>query len=243
MTKIGIILGSGIKLKFDHEETEQITISTPYGIAEMTKVLYQKNELFLLPRHGLSHAVPPHRINYRANICAFEQLGIQSILATSAVGSLTKKLPPGTLTLVTDFLNFTHSRSFTFFDEIGIVQHTDFSEPYSFKINQILLESSNELGIELIPSAVYVCTEGPRYETPAEIRMYSRLGGDVVGMTGYPEVVLAHEKGIKYSSLSIVTNWGTGLSKSHLSHQDVLTLVEGHQETIQKLILHSICKF
>ncbi|MFA6694033.1 MAG: MTAP family purine nucleoside phosphorylase, partial [Bacillota bacterium] len=189
--KVGIIGGSGI---YDSEvfQTSVDSINTPYGKVVFERGVLQDEEIFFLPRHGKGHSIPPHLINYRANIAAFKELGVERILATSAVGSLRADLSPGTFVVLNQFLDFTKRRALLF-DETS-VKHIDFTEPYCKKINTVLRQELKNLGIKN-EEGCYVCTEGPRYETPAEVKMFSLLGGDVVGMTNVPEVTLAKEAG------------------------------------------------
>jgi 5'-methylthioadenosine phosphorylase len=166
--------------------------------------------------------VPPHRINYRANIAAFQDLGVTNILATAAVGSLSDTMPPGSLALLTQFMDFTRGRPSTFFDgEDDRVVHVDVSDPYCPHLRGELGKAAEQRNEKLHRDATYVCAEGPRFETPAEIHMFRQLGSDVVGMTGLPEVVLAREAGICYASVAIVTNWAAGVSGEPVRHGSV----------------------
>ena len=165
---------------------------------------------------------------------------MQAAIATFAVGSLRQSLPVGTLVVLDDFLDFTTARPKTFFDDK--VQHTDMTQPYSHLVREELLAAGEDLGIMLEARGCYVCTDGPRYETLSEVRMFAALGGDVVGMTGVPEVVLAKEIGIEYGALAMVTNLGAGLSKEPLSHEEVARQVVEMQQTVQKLLQKTLEK-
>ncbi len=174
--------------------------------------------VLLLPRHSKGHRVPPHQIDHRRHVQILKEQGVQAVLATAAVGSLRPDWTPGTLVVLSDFLDFTRT-IYTLYDHE--VMHTDFSEPFSPLLRTALLEAARELGITLQPEGVYVCAPGPRYETPAEIRMFRMLGGDVIGMTVVPEAVLCREAGIHYAAVAVVSNLGTGLSEKPLSHAEV----------------------
>lgn len=203
---------------------ERMEISTKYGKVILEIIEVGGTRVALLKRHGLNHSIPPHRINYRANIMALKMLGIKRILATAAVGSLNRKFKPGDLVLLSDFIDFTWGRDTTFFDEAGQeVIHVDMTNPYCLFLRGKLIDAAQDTGISLISKgATYVCTQGPRFETPAEILMYKHLGADLVGMTSVPEVVLAREAEICYATAAIVTNYAAGISDNPLTHQEVL---------------------
>ena len=188
-------------------------IETPYGSAFIYRV--EGEDLIFLARHGIKHDTPPHKINYRANIKALEMIGVKRVLATNAVGSINTEIPPLGLALVTDFLDFTSNRESTFFDggDSGL-RHVDMSITYCPTLNQQLLALAPSFDIDLRPKAVYVCTNGPRLESPAEIRMYGQLGGDVVGMTGIPEATLARELGLCYAAVAFSVNWAAGIEET-----------------------------
>jgi 5'-methylthioadenosine phosphorylase len=176
------------------------------------------------------HDTPPHRINYRANIKALHQLGVTRILATNAVGSISRVMPPLSLVVLDDFIDFSSGRPFTFYDggDSGLA-HTELNHPYCPTLRQQLLDTADSMGVPLIPNGVYVCANGPRFETPAEIRMYGMLGGDVVGMTGVPEATLARELGMHYAAVAYSINWAAGI-------EEVIEIVEeGREELLTQL--------
>lgn len=241
MTNVAIIGGTGVYDPKFLTAVEELSISTPYGDATVQRGMFAEQGVVFLPRHGKDHSLPPHRINYLANICALKELGVKRIIATAAVGSLRDDLKPGQLALVGQFLDFTKGRPVTFFDgERGQpVVHTDFTTPYCPQINNLLKESWPG-DIPLSENTTYVCTEGPRFETPAEIKMYRQLGGDLVGMTGVPEVVLARELGLCYSTIAIVTNFGAGLTAKSLTHQEVSDCMAANIVIVRNLIKKTI---
>lgn len=210
-----IIGGTGVYKLFDDKES--VTVDTRYGPAEVDLVTIDGFRFAFLPRHGRGHSVPPHKINYRANIQALKDLGIQFIFATAAVGSCSERFAPGDVVVLRDFLDFTKSRPSTFFEDGDEVLHVPMGEPYCRKLTEAFEETARDHRLWVKGSAVYVCTEGPRFETAAEIRMFARMGGEVVGMTSVPEVVLAKEAGICYASVGIVTNLCTGLSEEEVT--------------------------
>ena len=208
-----IITGTGIYHIPGIDFTKRV-VDTPYGQALVNIGSTDDFELAFLARHGLEHTTPPHKINYRANLKALEMLGVKFILATNAVGSISRQIPPTGLALLTDFLDFTHGRSFTFFDggDSGLA-HTNMENPYCPSLRDRLLSLASEFDLNIHPKATYVATNGPRFETPAEIKMFASMGGDVVGMTGIPEVVLARELRMHYAAVAYSINWASGVEE------------------------------
>ena len=198
-------------------------METPYGSVEPVVGKLANRELVFMSRHGRDHATPPHLVNYRANIWALRELGVQKIIATAAVGSLSSNFRLGELVLLDQFLDFTKSRPQTFYEggEQGVL-HVDMTEPYCSAVRQVIIDASEHLGFAVKNGACYVCTEGPRFETPAEIRMFQRLGAELVGMTSVPEVVLARELGMCYASIGMVTNEAAGIATHPLTHAEVM---------------------
>jgi 5'-methylthioadenosine phosphorylase len=239
--KVAIIGGTGVYDPALLKDVLTLDVQTRYGSVRVTTGSYMGHDVLFLPRHGEGHSVPPHRINYRANIMSLKQLGVECILSTSAVGSLNKDMKPGDLAVVDQFIDFTKFRASTFFDgEDGRVVHTDHTEPYCPDLRKRILNSAKSLDIAMHPKACYVCTEGPRFETPAEIRMFQYIGGDVVGMTNVPEATLAREAGICYATVATVTNWAAGISPTRLTHEEVLEVVAANVESIRRVTFHAI---
>jgi len=210
--KIAIIAGSGVETLFSG--IEQLELETPYGTTPplfMGEIAGRK--IVFLPRHGSEHSVPPHKINYRANIYALNKMGVERVLASNAVGAINQAFKPGDFAVPHDFIDFTKSRSATFYDEAPVI-HIDVSNPYCPQMRESLIEAAKKIGIQTWEKAVLVCTEGPRLETPAEINMFRQLGCDVVGMTSFPEVVLSKELGMCYASICYVSNMAAGMQES-----------------------------
>lgn len=211
---VAIIAGTAI-YKIPGTMLKEKHVETPYGKALVYQAQGDFEDLYFLARHGIKHDTPPHKVNYRANIKALEILGVKRVLATYAVGSINTQIPLLGLGLVTDFLDFTSNREKTFFDggESG-VKHVDMSITYNPVLNQKLLDLAPDFGLELYPNTIYVATNGPRLESPAEVRMYAQLGGDVVGMTGIPEATLARELDLFFSAVAFSVNWAAGIEKT-----------------------------
>jgi 5'-methylthioadenosine phosphorylase len=178
-------------------------------------------------------------INHRANISAFHKLGVEKIIATSAVGSLRKNLRVGELGLAAQFLDFTRGRQGTFFD--SVIRHTDMTYPYSKGLSNEITRASEEIPVKVRPGLVYVCAEGPRFETAAEIRAFRSLGGDVVGMTGVPEVVLANELGLEYAAILVVTNWAAGL-QNRVNQEEVVREMGKKGPLVKDIVLKTIAR-
>lgn len=231
--RFGIIGGTGLASL--GPGTEPRLVETPYGAVGVDIVRLGNEEVAFIARHGREHTVPPHLVNYRANIAALKALGVTRVLASAAVGSLNHSLQPGEFALPTQFIDFTHGRQGTFFDGPGEVRHTDMSVPYCPMLREGLERAGRFLGRAMHASVVYVCTQGPRFETPAEIEMFRRLGGDIVGMTGAPEAPLAREAGLCYATLAVVTNWAAGIAEEPLRHGEISARMDTHMETVQDI--------
>lgn len=239
--KIGIIGGTGFYEPSILDSEKDLNVETPYGNVSLKSGSFHGRNVFFLSRHGVKHTVPPHLVNYRANIWALRNLGVKKVIATAAVGSLNKVLKPGEIVVIDQFLDFTKNRPQTFFDdgEVGVL-HVDMTYPYCPSLREKIIQVGCELNVEIHQRGTYVCTEGPRYETPAEIQMYRILGGDVVGMTSVPEVVLAREAELCYATLAIVTNYAAGISSRPLSHREVVETMNKAQDVLRNLIFYLI---
>lgn len=238
---IAIIGGSGL---YDPEFMTDVAkdrVKTPFGEVELFRGRHGDRALVFLPRHGAGHTVPPHLVNYRANIWALHKLGVERALATAAVGGIRPEMKPGDAVIIDQFLDFTKSRAATYFTggEFGVV-HVDYTEPYCPEIRRALLAAAADAGLRAHDGGCYACMEGPRFETPAEIRMLDRLGADVVGMTSVPETVLAREAGICYATAAMVTNYAAGLSGQKLSHQEVLDLMAENAVRLRRLLAGAV---
>ncbi|MHA1836036.1 MAG: MTAP family purine nucleoside phosphorylase, partial [Candidatus Odinarchaeia archaeon] len=207
----------------------------------------------------ITHDIPPHKINYKANVYGLFKKGVRRIIATHSCGSLKKNISPGTFVLPNQFLDFTKQRDGSFFDgsklissELGYeksVIHVDMSKPFCPDLVEIIYSVLKMKKFTAIKGGVYVCTEGPRFETPAEINMFKLLGGDVVGMTALPEAVLSRELGMCYASISLVSNYAAGITDKKLTFEEVIEVFENNknkllnvlQETIPKIDVNKDC--
>ena len=232
---IGIIGGTGTdSLKENYSIIREEQIVTKYGEAPLISILEIDNkEVAYIPRHSKGHSVPPHMINYRANIAALDNIGVKQVYATNSVGSLDTNIQPGSLLIPDNFIDFTHNRVTTFFDDK--VVHIDCTNPYCETLRQILIESD-----DVHPYGIYIATEGPRFETGAEIQFYKLIGGKVVGMTGVPEVVLAKEKQMCYASICAVSNYAASISPTKLTIKEVVDAMKDCEEKLIQIITKSI---
>ncbi len=256
---VGIIGGSGIYRLEGLKVVEEIRLSTPYGDPSSALIVTEvrgKKVLFL-SRHGEGHIYPPHLVPYRANLWALREVGVNRVLAISAVGSINPRFSPGDYVIIDDFLDFTKRRDCTYYEGIrsqkvkgddkvarllreGKVVHVDVSEPYCPHMRRVITEVLEERKLSYHPAGTYACTEGPRFETPAEIRAIEKLGGDTVGMTGYPEVLLAKELTMCYASLCVVTNPAAGVVGHRLTSEEVIRLMKKKEEEVKEILLHFI---
>lgn len=252
--QVAIIGGTGVYDPDWLSDAQESDVATPYGTAHVIVGHFGHLRVAFLARHGAGHSVPPHRINYRANIWALWRLGARKVCATSAVGSMRPALQPGHAAVLSQFIDMTRLRVSTFFDGEGDpftgsqdgqeslrqeprrVVHTDFTHPYCPALRAALLDSGSRQGIRIHDEACYVCTEGPRYESAAETQTFSSWGGDLVGMTGVPEVTLAKEAGLCYAGLAMVTNLAAGIASDRLSHREVVQVMEQNRTTMRRIL-------
>ncbi len=236
---IAIIGGTGFEKLPPEIFAEEIKVTTDYG--EVTLLSISDNyiepfSLYFLSRHGPEHKVAPHDINYKANCAALKILGVEYVVACNAVGSLRKEILPGSFVLLDDFIDFTRSREITYFGSTDW-HHTDFTIPYSRSVQSALRHAVLSTRGDAVPVVTYLCCDGPRFETPAEIRLFANWGADVVGMTGVPEVVFANECNMQYAALAVVTNLGAGLSADAISHEDVSSLMAAQLNDLREILL------
>jgi 5'-methylthioadenosine phosphorylase len=203
--ELAIIGGTGSNISLDN--VEEIKVYTPFGStsAAITIGDFKERKIAYIPRHGKDHSIPPHKINFRANIWALEKLGVKFIISPSAVGSLRKTHGKGKLILVDQYIDRTKKRTETFY-EGGQLCHIEQSDPYCEYLNCLLFETGQNMNLNIQKGGVYICIEGPRFSTRAESKMFRQWGGDIVGMTTYPEVVLSAEKEICYCCVAMVTD-------------------------------------
>ena len=244
MTHTAIIGGTGLTWLPEFEETHREKLITPWG-EPSADIIHGKlfgAEIVFLARHGEKHTIPPHRINYRANIQALKESGVISIIAAAAVGGIRADLDPAKIAIPSQIIDYSHGRAGTFFeDKLDHVTHIDFTHPYSPGLRGKLLDAGFRAGLRVIDGGVYACTQGPRLETPAEIIRIERDGGDMVGMTGMPEAALARELGMDYAACAIVANWAAGKSNQEITMAEIEgNLLKGMAD-FANLLRHCLC--
>jgi 5'-deoxy-5'-methylthioadenosine phosphorylase len=239
MTKLAFIGGTGLTQLEGLAISKREAIKTPYGNPSADFVVGEFNQqpVVFLARHGNPHTIAPHKINYRANIWALKQLGVQDIVAVAAVGGITEAMVPAHIAIPDQIIDYTHSREHTFFgDENYPVTHIDFTFPYNPDLRSRLLKAAYLAGIAVSETGTYGCTQGPRLETIAEISRMERDGCDLVGMTGMPEAALAKELGMNYASVSVVANWAAGKSEGEITMAEIEENLHNGMKNTAKLL-------
>lgn len=239
---IAIIGGTGFEQLPPEIFAEQIDVCTEHGVVSLLSVSHnyiEPDKLYFLSRHGASHGLAPHEINYRANIAALVELGVKSVFATNAVGSLRLDLPPSSLIIFDDFIDYTRARPLSYFSIGDSWKHTDFSVPYSLSLRLAMDQAASRLELPIVSKGTYLCCDGPRFESPAEIRMFRQWGADVVGMTGLPEAIFAREAGLEYAGLGIVTNFGAGLTEHLVEHNIHVDVMRTSINSVRELLMQA----
>jgi 5'-methylthioadenosine phosphorylase len=255
LPKIAIIGGSGLYALL--ENPTHTFVETSFGKTPRIEIgNIEGIEVAFLPRHSrpgdetVAHAIPPHKVNYRANIYGLMQLGVERILVSNAVGTLDPDLPPGNMCVVDQFLDMTKEEPYTFYDgnttielkdgrKISGTVHIDVSQPFCPELRRVLLKSAKTVKVPVRDGGVYVRTSGPRFETPAEINAYRILGATVVGMTAVPEAVLARELELCYASISMSTNFAAGMQQK-ISHEEVGVIFSQNIENVKKVLRQAV---
>ena len=233
-----VIGGSGLYALDDRFQIENNkSLTTPYGDISADLAVGELNErrVVFLPRHGSSHHIPPHKINYRANLWALHKLEVSHVIAVNAVGGI--DYGPHSLVLPDQIIDYTSDRAHSYYDgETSQVEHIDFSLPYSKLLREKIILAGQELNIDINPSATYGCTNGPRLETSAEIMKMRRDGCNIIGMTGMPEAALARELEMEYASIAMVVNWCSGITDSVLDMDEIRLILDQGMSSVMQLI-------
>jgi 5'-methylthioinosine phosphorylase len=214
---LAIIGGSGLSALSDMTELRHVAARTAYGEPSAALAFGKVNgrDIVFLARHGEGHGIAPHEINYRANIWALKEAGVQGVVAVATVGGIRREFGPGALVVPDQIVDYTWGRRSTFFEGTGAkVTHIDFTEPYAGALRARILAAAKACGEAVADGGVYAATQGPRLESAAEITRLERDGADLVGMTGMPEAALAREAGIEYAAIAVVANHAAGRGDS-----------------------------
>ena len=243
---LAIIGGSGLTQLSNMEIERREVARTPYGEPSGALVFGQmcQEPVVFLARHGYGHTIPPHLVNYRANIWALREAGVSGIVSVASVGGIRADLAPGTLIVPDQIIDYTWGRNSTFFDGGDApVRHIDFTHPYDQALRLRLLAAIRAAGESAVNGGVYASTQGPRLETAAEINRFERDGADIVGMTGMPEAALARELELPYAAIGVVVNFAAGRSSSeHGIHFDDIELVLQESMVRVRSVLECLCK-
>ncbi len=221
---IAIIGGTGLSQINGLQISEKKQLSTPFGPPSADYLLGRFNgkDIIFLARHGNPHIIPPHKINYCANIWGLKQLGVKQIIAVAAVGGITTAMHPGRIVIPEQIIDYSYGRQHSFFeDNLDQVVHIDFTNPYSEDLRNLLINAAQLANIDIYSGGVYGCTQGPRLETAAEILRMEQDGCDLVGMTGMPEAALAKELDIGYVACAVVANWAAGKSAGEITMSEI----------------------
>jgi 5'-methylthioadenosine phosphorylase len=237
---LAIIGGTGLTRLANLDVKQRRTVRTPYGepSAQLASGTVRGVPVIFLARHGDGHTIPPHQVNYRANLWALKEEGAREIVSVASVGGIRRDLGPGTIVVPHQIVDYTWGRASTFFEGEAAVKHIDFTEPYSAGLRARLLAAAKRSGEVSGDGAVYAATQGPRLETAAEIDRLERDGADIVGMTGMPEAALAREIDLAYAAIAVVVNHaaGRGASAHGIQMQDIGAVLEKTMGRVLKII-------
>lgn len=240
---IGLIGGSGLTRLEGLTLEQQMQRDTPYGEPSSPLMIgtFAGKDVVFLPRHGEHHTIPPHLINYRANIWAMHQLGVEQIIAIASVGGITDRYQPGVMALPDQLIDYSWGRESSFASEdFAANKHIDFTYPFDETLRQQIQLAANMAEMTVLDGGVYAVTQGPRLETAAEILRLRNDGADMVGMTAMPEAVLARELGIAYASIAVVANHAAGLSSHPLTVEAIMETMESAMEEVHRLLKYVI---
>jgi 5'-methylthioadenosine phosphorylase len=237
---IAVIGGTGVYDPEVIEEAKELKIYTPFGSPSdlLTIGSYEGKKIAFIPRHGRGHQIPPHRINYRANIWALKKLGVKRIIASSACGSLREDYKPGDFVITNQFIDRTKARPDTFY-EGGKICHISSADPICPQLHDFFVEHSRMLGLKAHQTGTYVCVNGPRFSTRAESHLFRQWHADIIGMTLYPECFLAREAEICYVSLAMVTDYDVWAERP-VSTQEIITTMQKNSTNFKRLIMEAI---
>ncbi len=237
MPRIGIIGGSGIYGVFNPKKSTKV--HTPYGVPSGNVEIGEISgvEVAFLPRHGKGHYIPPHKVNYRANIYALQTLGVERVIGVNAVGSLREEYKPGDTVIVDQFIDFTKKRDYTFYDGPKVV-HISMADPFCPELRKVFIDTSRSLGYRTHDKGTYVCIEGPRFSTRAESRMFRQFA-DIIGMTLVPEAQLARELEMCYVNISTITDYDVWAEKP-VTTEEVLRVMNENEEKVKKILENGI---
>jgi 5'-methylthioinosine phosphorylase len=236
---LGIIGGSGLQQLEGFALVREQEIDTPYGkpSAPLAVGTLSGATVVFLTRHGRGHTLPPHKINYRANICALKDIGVKRVIAVAAVGGITSAMCPGRIVLPSQIIDYTWGREHTYCDgSNATVTHVDFTDPYCERTREQLIKAARALHLDAAEDGVYGATQGPRLESAAEIARMERDGCDIVGMTGMPEAALARELELPYACCALVANWAAGRGEGPITMNAINDILAHGIQKVARLL-------
>ncbi len=243
---LGIIGGTGLTQLANLEITNRKVVRTPYGepSGALTFGRINEHDVVFLARHGYGHTIPPHLVNYRANIRALHDQGVEDIVSVATVGGIHPDLGPGVIVVPDQIIDYTWGRRSTYYDEVtdAPVNHIDFTDPYTASLRELCMKAITETGQKYVNGGVYATVQGPRLETAAEIDRLERDGATMVGMTGMPEAVLARELGVNYAAIGVVANHaaGRGASEHGIRYQDIDAVLSEAMGRVRAILEHLV---
>lgn len=243
VAEIGVFGGSGFYSLLD--DVTEVKVDTPYGPPSDSIMLAKVagRSVAFLPRHGRHHTLPPHQINYRANVWAMHKLGVKAVISPCAVGSLQKRIAPGSFVVIDQFVDRTKGRADTFYDG-PITSHISPADMYDSKLRKLAVECARELGIECHDGGTVVVIQGPRFSTKAESEWFTKMGWDIINMTQYPEGYLCHELGMAVVNISLVTDYDSGVvaDVEAVNAHNVLEVFKQNADNARKVVLELIAR-
>lgn len=243
MSKLAIIGGTGLTSLDDLSIVESKNISTPYGEPSSALQIGELagHEIVFIARHGAEHCIPPHKINYQANIWALNNIGVTDIIAVAAVGGIHDEIPPEKIVIPEQIIDYTYERKHTFFEnDLSQVTHIDFTNPYDSALRKKLTQAAERSKIEVFDGGAYGVTQGPRLETAAEIVRMQQDGCDIVGMTGMPEAALANELELNYACCALCVNWAAGKTEEEISMHEINSVIEKGMDSVKSILISLI---
>jgi len=238
--EIGIIGGTGIYDPGMIKNQKKIKVYTPFGRTSdlVTIGIFKDKRVAFIPRHGINHEIPPHKVNSRANIWALKELGVTRIIAPSAVGSLREDYKPGEFVIADQIIDRTKDRADTYYEE-GKVCHISLADPFCDELREIFINEASKLNLEHHKTGTYVCIQGPRFSTKAESNMFRQWGADIIGMTVYPECVLARELELCYVTVTTITDYDVWAEKP-VTAEEVIETMRRNIDNLRNLISNAI---
>ncbi|MDH3450860.1 MAG: S-methyl-5'-thioinosine phosphorylase [Gammaproteobacteria bacterium] len=240
MTKLlAVVGGTGFADIAGFRETRRERVVTPYGVASAPLIYgaLHGQPMVTLQRHGERRNIPPHKVNYRANVWALQQAGVRDVIGVAAVGGITADAEPTRVVIPEQILDYTSAREHTFYAaDLEAVQHIDFTYPYTPSLRKQLLRAAARADVDALDGGVYGATQGPRLETAAEVAKLERDGCSVVGMTGMPEAALMRELGLRYACCAVVVNWAAGKTPEAITMDIIRTNLEAGMQRVDSLL-------